>query len=390
MASIVDTVRGVPLADMTRRLMQAKQHFADSTLDDVVQWSIVHCQGLNRMHIIKVRTASRMVIGCPSSDCSYNIPVSTHKDGGVVIAARGITLNASHSCMATPQRRQYNTRDLVSTWPVLKDFVPSQTGTGDTKQLRKTAKQVGLNLEARHAYNVLNDIKNDGLDAHVASYHALVPYVAALRLADPAGTYDLEIDNSGDGAPRFVFLFFCSGCAKAFWQCVHTRRVFAQDGAHTKGPIPLVYLNAVSKDGNNSLRTLCWGLGTNEDGPQWEKFTRKLILALRLDRVYYNTCVLSDFQKGITSGHCEALRKEGNLFLSRCVKHMIKNMQVAKVPVPKKAAALIYQLSHAPSSEKAKFLKDKLQQDFPRVANHLAQMKGEFEECHFLDASLCR
>ena len=106
--------------------------------------------------------------------------------------------------------------------------------------------------------------------AHEGSYNALPSYCYVLKQKNPGTITDIVIDHDN----RFNFFLWLLVCLSGF--CTSIRHVITIDGTFFKAKYLGTLFVAASKDGNNHIYSLCFGIGNSENDASWEWFLRKL------------------------------------------------------------------------------------------------------------------
>ncbi|XP_057802661.1 uncharacterized protein LOC131017932 [Salvia miltiorrhiza] len=109
---------------------------------------------------------------------------------------------------------------------------------------------------------------------HKESYSLLPGYLHMLRMCNPGSLTDLDIDAEG----RFKHLFVALGsCRVAYTMCL--RPIIVVDGTHLKGRNKGILFVAVTKDGNEQVFPMAFGVGPIENDESWTWFLSRLRMA---------------------------------------------------------------------------------------------------------------
>ncbi|XP_057779840.1 uncharacterized protein LOC130998443 [Salvia miltiorrhiza] len=125
------------------------------------------------------------------------------------------------------------------------------------------------------SYSVTIRARNGAVEmiygGHKESYSLLPAYLHMLRTCNPGSLTDLEIDASG----RFKHLFVALGsCRLAYTMCL--RPVIVVYGTHLKGRNKGILIVAVTKDGNEQVFPLTFGVGPIENDESWMWFLSRV------------------------------------------------------------------------------------------------------------------
>ena len=107
---------------------------------------------------------------------------------------------------------------------------------------------------------------------HEQSFHMLPQYLYMLERANPTSWVKWEVDHSNG---RFKQLFIALGASRSgfLWSM---RPVIVVDGTHLKGKNHGILFVAVTKDGNEQVYPLAYGVGPKEDDESWKWFLSRL------------------------------------------------------------------------------------------------------------------
>ncbi|XP_057807889.1 uncharacterized protein LOC131022422 [Salvia miltiorrhiza] len=109
---------------------------------------------------------------------------------------------------------------------------------------------------------------------HEESYGLLPGYLHMLRMCNPGSLTDLEVDEND----RLKHLFVALGsCRVAYTMCM--RPIIVVDGTHLKGRNKGVLFVAVTKDGNEQMFPMAFGIGPIENDESWKWFLYQLKMA---------------------------------------------------------------------------------------------------------------
>ncbi|XP_057768223.1 uncharacterized protein LOC130988418 [Salvia miltiorrhiza] len=106
---------------------------------------------------------------------------------------------------------------------------------------------------------------------HKESYGLLPGYLHMLRMCNPGSVTDLEVDEND----RLKHLFVALGsCRVAYTMCM--RPIIVVDGTHLKGRNKGVLFVAVTKDDNEQVFPMAFGIGPIENDESWKLFFYRL------------------------------------------------------------------------------------------------------------------
>ncbi|XP_057788200.1 uncharacterized protein LOC131005315 [Salvia miltiorrhiza] len=151
---------------------------------------------------------------------------------------------------------------------------------------------------------------------HDQSFEMLPKYLYMLRQSNPGSRVEWEVDDDG----RFKHLFVALA-ASATPFMFSLRPVIVVDGTHLKGKNRGILFVAVTKDGNESLFPLAYGVGPKENDESWSYFMS------RIRRVYGQAdplLIVSDQHISIAN----AIRNElPNATHGLCYYHLQNNLK---------------------------------------------------------------
>ncbi|XP_057807128.1 uncharacterized protein LOC131021814 [Salvia miltiorrhiza] len=151
---------------------------------------------------------------------------------------------------------------------------------------------------------------------HDQSFEMLPKYLYMLRQSNPGSMVEWEVDDDG----RFKHLFVALA-ASATPFMFSLRLVIVVDGTHLKGKNRGILFVAVTKDGNESLFPLAYGVGPKENDESWTYFMS------RIRRVYGQAdplLIVSDQHISIAN----AIRNElPNATHGLCYYHLQNNLK---------------------------------------------------------------
>ncbi|XP_057790840.1 uncharacterized protein LOC131007948 [Salvia miltiorrhiza] len=102
---------------------------------------------------------------------------------------------------------------------------------------------------------------------HDQSFEMLPKYLYMLRQSNPGSMVEWEVDDDG----RFKHLFVALAASASCFM-FSLRPVIVVDGTHLKGKNMGILFVAVTKDGNESLFPLAYGVGPKENDESWMYF----------------------------------------------------------------------------------------------------------------------
>ncbi|XP_057779918.1 uncharacterized protein LOC130998521 [Salvia miltiorrhiza] len=102
---------------------------------------------------------------------------------------------------------------------------------------------------------------------HEESYGLLPGYLHMLRMCNPGSVTDLEVDENDQLKHLFIAL---GSCRVAYTMCM--RPIIVVDGTHLKGRIKGILFVAVTKDGNEQVFPIAFGIGPIENDESWKWF----------------------------------------------------------------------------------------------------------------------
>ncbi|XP_019225694.1 PREDICTED: uncharacterized protein LOC109207260 [Nicotiana attenuata] len=151
------------------------------------------------------------------------------------------------------------------------------------------------------------------------NYELLSSYLYMMRSKNP-GTYtNIKIDDNS----RFLYMFYAYGSSIAGWN--HYRPVIAVDATFLKSKFRGVLMISVSKDANNQIFPLAFGIAESENNNSYEWYFSQLHNAIGSRE---NLIFLSDRHQAIANGIAKVYPESHH---GICIYHLEQNLKRRKV-----------------------------------------------------------
>jgi hypothetical protein len=302
--------------------------------------------------------------------CKYHLNLRA-KDG--IYRVTSVDLN--HTCKVHyPRKRQVKSNLITRSSTVVEGF--RCRGSGDAKALQvELQEKERLSVSYIQAYNITQGIAN-GYIQFWNQMARLPGYIAAARVGDPGGTYELDISSGS----RFESVYIASSFSRKFWQ--HSRRIAVMDGTHMKHIFGGVLLTSCVKDADNHSVMMALAYVYTENQEHWTSFLHRW-----QDDFPDTKLVFSDKDKGLWS----AVDSVG-IPHAICVQHLIKNVK-KEYPGSGVLQDGIHKLARAASVTEAASILSKMREEFPKCKEALSYLEDrgpEFMAFHFVSRGIGR
>ncbi|XP_019236299.1 PREDICTED: protein FAR1-RELATED SEQUENCE 2-like [Nicotiana attenuata] len=259
----------------------------------------------------------RYSLVCTDEKCTWTVRGSRIKESTLF---KIVKFQRTHECSV--DIRKSDQRQATSN--VIRDYV--------IDNLRDIATEVKPKF-------VISEMKRaHGIDVgYGKAWHAIQKGLSLLRGTTeqnyeqlPSYLYMMEQKNPGsytnivrDEENRFVYMFFMYGASISGWK--YCRPLIAVDGTFLKNKFRGVLLVAVTKDANNQIFPIAFGVVDKENNESYEWYFRELrkVIGIRNDLMF-----LSDRHKAIANGIANFFPE---CYHGICIYHLEKNLKQRRV-----------------------------------------------------------
>ncbi|XP_019242449.1 PREDICTED: uncharacterized protein LOC109222558, partial [Nicotiana attenuata] len=260
---------------------------------------------------------TRYSLVCTDEKCTWTVRGSRIKESTLF---KIVKFQRTHECSV--DIRKSDQRQATSN--VIRDYV--------IDNLRDIAAEVKPKF-------VISEMKRaHGIDVgYGKAWHAIQKGLSLLRGTTeqnyeqlPSYLYMMEQKNPGsytnivrDEENRFVYMFFMYGASISGWK--YCRPLIAVDGTFLKNKYRGVLLVAVTKDANNQIFPIAFGVVDKENNESYEWYFRELrkAIGIRNDLMF-----LSDRHKAIANGIAKVFHE---CYHGICIYHLEKNLKQRRV-----------------------------------------------------------
>ncbi|XP_016484967.2 uncharacterized protein LOC107805439 [Nicotiana tabacum] len=266
---------------------------------------------------VKRSSNTRYSLVCTDEKCGWTVRGSRIKESTLF---KTVKFQRTHECSV--DIRKSHQRQATSN--VIRDYI--------IDNLRDIATEVKPKF-------VISEMKRaHGIDVgYEKAWRAIQKGISLLRGTTeenyeqlPSYLYMIEQQNPGsytnikrDAENRFVYMFFMYGASISGWK--YCRSLIVVDGIFLKNKYKGVLLVAVTKDTNNQIFPIAFGVADSENNESYEWYFRELrkAIGIRKDLMF-----LSDRHKAIANGIAKVFLE---CYHGICIYHLEKNLKQRRV-----------------------------------------------------------
>ncbi|XP_070013492.1 uncharacterized protein [Nicotiana sylvestris] len=335
-APVIEVVADKTCTQITKRRSNLKQKESPTTilrenasLDQIKvgsvfdkKKSIINCfsnvaiKGHFEFKVVR-SSSTRYSLTCNDERCHWCVRAFRIKDSTLF---KIVKLEKKHDCSVNTRKadQRHATPKLISGY-IIDNLRDPRFEVTPAFVMAEMQKLHGLDIGYHKAWRAIQHASALIRGSPEENYELLCSYLYMMTSKNP-GTYtNIKIDDNN----RFLYMFYAYGSSIAGWN--HCRPVIAIDATFLKSKYRGVLMISVSKDANNQIFPLAFGIAESENNNSYEWYFSQLRNAIGSRE---NLIFLSDRHQAIANGIVKVYPESHH---GICIYHLEQNLKRRKV-----------------------------------------------------------